>query len=398
MTPFLGLLLILLITFIGVQFQNRTTILRTPLFSGLIVSGIPYILIGVLLGPNVFNFLNQNIISSLEPLISLAIGWVGLLFGLQLRLRNIRRYPQNYLIFTSLQSLITFILILIVVGLVFYFSPLESGNKSVAVITLAALGSITAPLSIARIAIEHKIKGRLTNFIQFISSLDAFWGIIIAGLAMAIFHIPAQLWIDANWEWIFLSIALGILVGILFRYLIRLKFQREEVFLLVFGLVIFTSGIGFYLQLSPILMTMIVGITLAQFPRESEKVMRIIHIAEKPTYLFMLIYAGALWNYRFWEEIAVIIFFIGARFFGKYLGGWISSKYINCGFNIPPNIGKTLLSFGGVSLAIALNFQLFYGSFIGDIIMSATILGILIFDEYSAISILNILKAKGEEQ
>ena len=130
--------------------------------------------------------------------------------------------------------------------------------------------------------------------------------------------------------------------GILFRYLIRLKFQREEILLLVFGLVIFTSGIGFYLQLSPILMTMIVGITIAQFPRESEKVMRIIHIAEKPTYLFMLIYAGALWNYRFWEEIAIIIFFIGARFLGKYLGGWIGSKYIDCGFDIPRNIGKTL--------------------------------------------------------
>ena len=106
MTPFLGLLIILLITFVGVRFLSRSTIQKTPLFSGLIVSGVPYILMGVMLGPRVFNFLNQSIIESLNPLISMAIGWVGLLFGLQLRWRNIRRFPQNYTLFTFLQSII----------------------------------------------------------------------------------------------------------------------------------------------------------------------------------------------------------------------------------------------------------------------------------------------------
>jgi hypothetical protein len=397
MTPFLGLLLILAITFIGVRFFSRSTLLKTPLFSGFIVSGVPYILMGVILGPRIFNFLNTEVITNLKPLISMAIGWVGLLFGLQLRWRNIRRFPRNYLLFTSLQSIITFLVIFFSMGIVLSFMqhPLVGHNVE-ALLILGAIGSMTAPLSIGRIVIENKVKGRMAHLLQFVSSLDNFWGIIIAGIAMAIYHQPALRWIQAGWQWIILSIIISVIIGLVFRYLLRIRFWQEEIFLIVLGLVIFTSGIGFYLKLSPIFMNMIVGLTIAQFHRESDKVMRVLHIAEKPTYVFLLVFAGACWNYRFWEEIVLIFAFILVRFAGKYIGGWISASNIDCSFPIPKNVGKALLSFGGISLALAFNFQLFYGGLMGDFIMSATILAILFFDEYTAISIRSMLKKQGE--
>jgi hypothetical protein len=397
MTPFLGLLLILLITFIGVRFFSRTTILKTPLFSGLIVSGVPYILIGVFLGPKVFNFLNDKILDSLQPLIHMAIGWVGLLFGLQLRWRNIRRFPRNYVLFTSLQSLVTFFIIALAMGiLIFFLSPAPFENRLTALIILAAIGSMTAPLSMGRTVIQERIKGRLAQFLQFISSLDSFWGIIITGIAFALIHRPAAHWLTSGWQWLILSVLTGIFTGLVFRFLLRLRFEGEEIFLLVLGLVIFISGIGFYLRLSPVFMNMVAGITIAQFPRVSEKFMRIIHSAEKPVYVLLLVFAGAFWDYRFWQEILLIVSFIFIRYLGKYLGGWVGSRNIDCAFEIPPDVGKALLSFGGISLAIAFNFQLDYGGYMGDFILSATILAIFIFDEYTAVSILNILRRQGE--
>lgn len=399
MTPLLGLLLILLIAFIGARFFTGSTVAKTPLFSGLIVSGIPYILIGLVLGPQFFNFLNNKIILSLEPLVSLAIGWIGLLFGLQLRWRNLTRFPLNYHLFASVQSLITFLVIGLCMGVTYYLiSPSLFSNRLEAVIILAALGSMSAPFSIARIMIEKRVKGRLANLLQFVTSLDSFWGIIIAGMTMAVFHPSSVQWLTSTWHWVVLSGFISVTLAFLFLFLIRLRFKQEELFLLVLGLVIFISGIGFYLRLSPIFMTMIAGIVLAQFPRDSEKVMRILHQAEKPTYLFLLIFAGALWNYRFWEEIILILIFIAARFAGKYLGGWTGARKIDCAFDIPPDVGKALLSFGGISLAIAFNFQLFYGGFMGDFLMSATILGIFLFDEYTAVSTLSILRKRGEIQ
>ncbi len=397
MTPILGLLIILFITFVGTRFFSRTAIQNIPAFSGFIVSGIPYVLIGVLLGPRFFNFLNPEVIRSLDPLISMALGWIGLLFGLQLRWRSIRRFPSNYLFFTTLESLITFAVIFLLMGGALYLvSPPPFHNQWEAVLVLAALGSATAPTSLARLVFEQKAKGRLIQFLQFVSSLDAFWGITIAGMAMAVFHQPALRWFNSAGEWLLLSIAISVFIGLIFRYLIQIRFQQEEVFILVLGLVIFTSGIGFYLKLSPIFLTMVLGITLAQFPRESEKVMRILHIAEKPTYLFLLVFAGALWNYRFREEIILIVAFILIRFAGKYLGGWIGARTVHCEFSIPADIGRGLLSFGGVSLAIAFNFQLFYGGFTGDFLMSATIIGIFVFEEFTSISARGMLR-KPEE-
>jgi len=399
MTPFLGLILILLVVFIGTRFYDRNTVLRKSLFSGIIISGIPYILFGVLLGPRIFNFLSPEIINSLKPLISLALGWVGLLLGIQFRWRNIRRFPVNYFLFTSLQSLISFFIIfLILFGALWYLSPANFTNRLEAAIVLAAIGSITAPLTLARIIIEHKAKGRLTHFLQFISSIDDVWGITIIGIAMAIFHPYKNGIVDGVWQWILLSLVLSISLGFLFRYLLQVRFNQQEIFLLVLGLVIFTSGIGFYLKLSPIFLNMIVGMTLAQFRRESEKVIRVILMAEKPIYLLLLVFAGSLWNYQFLTEILLIIIFIIGRFLGKYAGGWLSAKKIDCAFSVPTDIGKALLSFGGTSLAIAFNFQLFFGGSTGDFLMSATIFGVFLFDEFTAIHAVKILKRQGEIQ
>ncbi len=396
MTPIIGLLIILLFTFVGARFFGRSTLMRTPLFSGFIVSGIPYILMGVFLGPQFFNFLNVHIISSLKPLISMALGWVGLLFGLQLRWRNLRKFPVNYLLFTSLQSLTSLLVIFAGLGVcLLVLAPSAFKNKVEAVLVLAALGSITAPLMISRLVIERKARGSLTHFIQFVSSLDSFWGIVLSGVVMALFHPIAPGFMNGG-VWLLLTVLLGVVIGLLFYYLIHLHFTGEDLLLLVLGLVIFVSGVGFYLKISPIFLTMVVGITLAQFPRSADKVMRVLARMEKQTYLFLLIFAGATWNYRFWEEILLILAFLVFRYMGKYLGGQFCLKRLECDLDLPGDIGKALLSFGGVSLAIAFNFHLFYGGHTGNFVLSATIVGLFVFDELAVFSTLRILKNAGE--
>ena len=396
MTPIFGLLFILLITFLGARFFSRSTIIRTPLFSGFIVSGIPYVLMGVLLGPQFFNFLNTAVISSLKPLISMALGWVGLLFGLQLRWRDLRKFPRNYLLFTSMQSLSTFFILVLGLGVFLWlFAPAFFRNKLEALLVLAALGSITAPLMISRIVIEHKARGSLTHFIQFVSSLDSFWGILFSGIIMLVFH-PAVPGLLNGTGYFLFSILLGIAIGLLFYFLIHLHFSGKDLLLLVLGLVVFVSGVGFYLNISPIFLTMVVGITLAQFPRGADKVMRVLARMEKQTYLFLLIFAGASWNYRFLEEVLLILAFLLFRYLGKYFSGQLCRKKLPCRLNLPGDIGKALLSFGGVSLAIAFNFHLFYGGHTGNFVLSTTIVGLFVFDELAAVATLRLLRQAGE--
>lgn len=397
MTPILGLLLILLIAFIGTRIFSEKAILKAPLLSGLIVSGIPYILLGVVLGPYFFNFLNPTVLENLQPLLSLALGWVGLLFGIQLRWRNIRRFPRNYLLFTSVQSFVSLLIIFVILLIGGWL--LGMANRPmflIMTITLAALGSNSAMVTIGRIVVERRVHGRLTHLLQFVTSLDGYWAILVGGLAISAHWLLTDLSPIFRWGWLGLAFTLPILIGYLFHKLIQIRFQSEELLLLVLGLVIFTSGLGFYFKISPIFLTMILGITLAQFPRDSEKIMRVVRKAEKPIYLFMLVFAGAMWNYRFWTALVFITIFIVARTAGKYLGGWISAGTIDCRFPIPSRVGGALLSFGGTSLAIAFNYQIFFPGHLADIVMSATILGTLLFDEYAAFATVNLLKRQGE--
>ena len=59
----------------------------------LFLLGGEYILIGFLLGPSVFNVLSNEVIQQFSPVIVVGIGWLGLLLGNQISVRNMRRFP-----------------------------------------------------------------------------------------------------------------------------------------------------------------------------------------------------------------------------------------------------------------------------------------------------------------
>ena len=397
MTPILGFLLVVVMAFIGSLYISPRLNLANPWVSGLIVSGIPYVLLGLLLGPQISNFLNKSILNSLEPFLSLALGWVGILFGIQLRWKNLKRFPRNYLIITSTQSLTAFAVILLsCAGFFLLLKSPFAGQIWKGALILAALGCVTAPLTVSRAILIHKARGKLTHLIQFIASLDTFWGILAAGLFFSFFYPHLNYAFHSGWSRLLLTVGIAVMVGFLFRFLLLNRFSQEETFLLVLGLVIFTSGIGFYLYVSPIFLNMVVGMVLAQFRRESEKVIRVLAIAEKPIYLILLIFAGALWDFSFLPTVLLILLFLAARFLGKWLGGYIAVRSVDCAFPVPRRLGLVLTSFGGVSLAIAFNYKLFFPDTSGNLIISAAIVGIILFDEFAAWSTLNILKRQGE--
>ncbi|NIU77486.1 MAG: hypothetical protein GWN71_29210, partial [Gammaproteobacteria bacterium] len=55
----------------------------------------------------VFDLLTQQIIDQLYPFLALGLGWIGLLFGLQLDRRQLRQFPPAYLIVTVVQAGVT---------------------------------------------------------------------------------------------------------------------------------------------------------------------------------------------------------------------------------------------------------------------------------------------------
>ncbi|HEV8381632.1 MAG TPA: hypothetical protein VGJ80_00980 [Gemmatimonadales bacterium] len=89
MHPVLALALVI-IAGIGVTRVSRPSFRQPVLLRDLLRTGVPFLLLGLLLGPGLGVF-DAAGLRALQPLVALAIGWTGALFGARLEWRMVRR-------------------------------------------------------------------------------------------------------------------------------------------------------------------------------------------------------------------------------------------------------------------------------------------------------------------
>src|SRR5688572_13195162 len=57
----------------------------------LVVSGVEYLGLGILLGPQVSGVLSRDMVDSFAPITTLALGWIGAIVGMQFYLQDLVR-------------------------------------------------------------------------------------------------------------------------------------------------------------------------------------------------------------------------------------------------------------------------------------------------------------------
>jgi len=87
--PVLALALVL-VAGIGVTRLSRPALRRLPLLADFAASGAPFLLLGLLLGP-ALGVIDGAGLRLLQPVVALALGWIGALFGARLEWRMVRR-------------------------------------------------------------------------------------------------------------------------------------------------------------------------------------------------------------------------------------------------------------------------------------------------------------------
>ncbi len=92
MHPVLALALIV-VAGIGVTRLTRPA-LHHPLLDGILETGVPFLLLGALLGPGL-GLLDDATLRALGPILALGIGWVGASFGARLEWRMLQRISRR---------------------------------------------------------------------------------------------------------------------------------------------------------------------------------------------------------------------------------------------------------------------------------------------------------------
>jgi Kef-type K+ transport system membrane component KefB len=358
-TPIVVVLLLALIGLLGA----RLTFARRDVPLGPRISlaiGLPFLFVGFVLGPHLLEILSHDIVDRLNPLLALGLGWIGVLFGLQLDRDHLRQFPPRYLGLAWLQATVAF-------GIVFLIGHLLAGawfpyDLEVVILVVAATACVSTPAAVALVSNTYRARGRVARLLFYVASLDAAVGIVALGLTHSAHH-SGPLWGRESLsllEWFAFSVLLGLFFGILFLSLTRIRPRTQQLLLLLIGLVLFAAGTAFYLSLSPLFICMIAGVVIGNLSPMRRRVYTALSEWEQPIYIIMLVLAGALLEFSSWWILPLVGAYVGLRILAKWLGGLLASKLHPRGLTLPGTFGLALTPQGGISLAIAISFVLIY--------------------------------------
>lgn len=353
MKVLLGILLFTAIALAG----HRRSFKALPLgASHLFLTGIEYILVGLCLGNAFLGVLDGPTLDALNPFMVLGLGWVGLLYGVQLDVKRLSNIGRAVVAGALLQSALTALVVFAAMyALVHALVPAESPCWPSALV-LAAVASCTASSSLALIAGRRK-SGPALDFALLSASLDDLVAIPILACVLCFMPVfPGRDVPFEAWHRVVYSIGLGVVTGVIMNGMARGRGKREELFVVVLGLVIFSGAAALFFRVSPLFTSLLAGLIVGNLSGEREKITGILLQGEKPLYLVFLVFAGASWHPEMLHLFLLVPVYVAFRVAGKGAGGALSARLLRRTVSLPYSVGMGLISQGGMAVAIVVNF------------------------------------------
>ncbi|HET7584834.1 MAG TPA: hypothetical protein VFK13_08005 [Gemmatimonadaceae bacterium] len=353
----------------------------------LIVSGAEYLLLGILLGPQVSGVLSAGVLEGFSPLIILALGWIGAIVGTQFYLRGLVRIPGIAYRLAFVEGVATFVF---VSGLEWFLLArafeLTSRDAIVPAVGLGAIAVVSAPAGIEVVSRQLGRRVPVVRQLQVTTAIDALVGICALGLLYCVYHAtpPAASRVVTPTEWAVITLGIGLVGGMLFHLFLGSERGSDRLFISLAGAVVLISGAAASLHLSPLLAAMVLGATLINTSANRTEIATTLSNAERPFYFVLLVFAGAMWQPRWsgWWIVPVLLFLV-ARALGKVASARLSSRLNGALAMTGSYWGRALLGQGGLAVALALDYHGFQGGR-GDVVFGAAIASVLLTDIASA--------------
>ena len=347
------LLLIGLTVIFGFYFGRNMRFIRLP-------SIIGYMLFGVILGPSFLNLMNSNLQEQLSFITEIALGFVALSIGLELKFSALKKLGIGIIYIIFAESFGAFIL-------VFLGSYLLTRNLSLALI-FAAIAPASAPAGTVAVIQEYKAKGSLTKALYAVVGFDDGLGIIIFGFAAAIVRVvllrETGMVYESFWSMILypfkeiiLSFLLGGIIATVFSLLARRLRSAEDILILTIGFILASNGIckGFHLSL--ILTNMVFGMIVVN--TQSHSLLQKIHgrlpIVMPLFFILFFTLAGANLHLNVLPSLGILgVVYVLTRSVGLVGGARIGAIVGRAEDKIRKYLGLGILSQAGVAIGLAL--------------------------------------------
>ncbi len=364
MDPLVATLILILLALLGARFSFSTD--RVPPGPRLLFrTGTHFLALGFVLGPAGLGLLGHDATRQLFPFLAVGLGWVGLHFGLQLDRSVLTRFPLSHHVLCVGQALVAFAIFLAGGWAILHVVGIRDTVMPLLLLGAAATASVTTPAGIALVSSNFMVRGNVRDLLLFIGSLDAVVGIVALQITYSIYR-PAAMAAGAapvaQPGLVGLAFGLGVVCGIVFLWLTRLRPAREELVLFLLGMCAFAAGAALRWGLSPLFVSVTTGAVVANFGRARDRVMRVLERWEKPVYLIFLLLAGALLRTPTLWIVALAVGYALLRALAKVAAAGALSAVLPLGFSVPRTLGLGLVPQGGISLAMAASGVLVYST------------------------------------
>jgi Kef-type K+ transport system membrane component KefB len=347
------LLLLGLIIFIGFYFGKSMKFIKLP-------SIIGFMIIGVILGPSLFNFLSEEIQTQLSFITDLALSFVALSIGLELSGQSLKQQGKGIITVIFAESFLAFIL----VSLLLY---LLTGDLALSIL-FGAIAPASAPAGTVAIIQEYKAKGPLTKALYAVVGFDDGLGIIIFGFAAAFAKsiLSTELGLESPGFLaligtplleVGLSVVVGAAMAFLFVILVKKLKNSRDIFILLVASVFITAGLCQVLHISVILTNMIVGIIMVNTQKHVllEQIHRELSNFMPLLFILFFVLAGANLHISALPELGLVgLVYIFGRSAGLVTGASLGSALGKLDPMIRKYLGMGILSQAGVAIGLSL--------------------------------------------
>jgi hypothetical protein len=350
--------------------------------SQVITAGFPFVLLGIAARQPGVEIVTDPVLADMGTLLAIALGWTGLAAGFRFDPRLLGGLPPGASRVVALATSIPFAFVLALTGLSLVSlsgARWDAALRDPAFLRDALLFGTAAAMTAktgARLLRTDEAATTLSRVIR-VEELAGVLGLA----AVAAYFRPAGV---ASWQlpgtaWLLLTVGLGAAVGTLtYAILQRASAERPQFVVLSLGSVSFAAGCAACLHLSPLVVTFVAGVFLANFPGEYKaRLGAALRRLERPAYLLFLFSVGALWEGGDWRAWVLMPVFTATRLIGKRVGATVAARGT-------PHLGAderealSVAPIGPLAIAILVNAQLLYPGRSTALVASAVVGGALL--------------------
>ena len=352
----------------------------------LIVSGAEYLLLGILLGPQVSRLISASVFDGFAPFMTLSLGWIGALVGAQFYVPDLVRLPARRYRIAFTEAILTGAIVSGLMALILYWAFALPLQRAIApAIILGAISAVSSPAGIGIVARRVGQRRPVVQQLQLSTAIASLVAITAFSLVLIIYHAPPAGVARAPTatEWAVISVAIGTVGGTLFHLFLGNEKKIDRLFIGLAGAIMLASGSAAYLRLSPLFPTMLIGAILINTSTNRLEIRKALSALERPIYFLLLIFAGAAWrSVDGW--LLPVVGFIIVRTVAKITSAQAAAWFNDSSQVLGRKWGYALLGQGGLAVAMALNYLLYDRSELANVIFTTTLVSVLLTDVTSA--------------